>query len=142
MPPSRPHVPAALPITAIVLILLGVAANFLIQTYVPPKQLAQNVLLNAIPFILIFVAIILLYATLIIWLSSIYSGRISPRAFRVGEIITIGGIIAGIVMVFQPWIFPAFPIGFVVLLVATLGFILWSHIHPKQTMRYVAEDQF
>jgi hypothetical protein len=142
MKTSRPHVPVALPVTAIILLLLGIAANFGIQSYASPQQLAQNVLLSAIPFILMFIAIILLYATLIIWLSSIYSDRISPGAYRVGEVLTIGGIVLGIVMIFQPWIFLAYPIGFVVLLLATLSFILWSHIHPKQTMLYEAEDQF
>ena len=31
---------------------------------------------------------------------------------------------------FQPWIFKAYTVGFLVLLFSTLGFILWSHITP------------
>jgi hypothetical protein len=34
---------------------------------------------------------------------------------------------------FQPWVFLAYRYGFLVLLISTLGFILWSHIVPRES---------
>ena len=62
---SRPRVPLGLPITAIVLFVLGLLTGPLIQANATEQQLAANVLLNAIPFLLISVSIILVFVTLI-----------------------------------------------------------------------------
>ena len=43
----------------------------------------------------------------------------------------IGGILLGILGMFQPWVFGLYKTGFFVLLFSTLGFILWSHVVPK-----------
>jgi preprotein translocase subunit YajC len=42
---------------------------------------------------------------------------------------------------FQPWLMIFYKIGFMVLLVSTLGFIWWSHIRPKQERRQKATDK-
>jgi hypothetical protein len=134
MSKSRPHVPKGLPLTAVLLIVLGVAAYFLIQATATPEQLAQNVLLSALPFILIFVAIILLFATLIIFTSVRLSNNIAQRSHFAIEALAIAGILLGILGIFQPWVFALYSVSFVVLLISTLFFILWSHVQPKRTV--------
>ena len=134
MSKERPHVPKGLPLTAVLLIILGVAAYFLIQATATPEQLAQNVLLSALPFILIFIAIILLFATLIIFASTRLSNNIGERPHRTIEWIAMAGIVLGIFSIFQPWVFALYSIGFITLLIATLFFILWSHVQPKRSV--------
>jgi hypothetical protein len=134
MSKERPRVPKGLPLTAVLLIILGVAVYFLIQATATPEQLAQNVLLSALPFILIFVAIILLFATLIIFASVRLSNNIAQRPHFVIEALAIAGIVLGILGIFQPWVFALYSVSFVVLLLSTLFFILWSHVQPKRTV--------
>jgi hypothetical protein len=131
----RPRVPLALPLTAAILLVLGLVAGPLIRSRATPEQLASNVLLSAIPFILIFVAIILTFITLIVALASMMSNNIPLRIYRPVERILIAGIVLGIIGMFQPWAFILYRIGFFVLLVSTLGFIVWSHIIPKGVQR-------
>jgi hypothetical protein len=49
--------------------------------------------------------------------------------------VLIGGIVLGVIGMFQPWLFAAYRFGFILLLVSTLGFILWSHIVPRDESR-------
>lgn len=135
MPKIRPRVPLALPLTAAVLLVLGLIAGPLIRARATPEQLASNVLLSAIPFILIFVAIILTFITLIVVLASTLSNNIPLRIYKPVERVLIAGIVLGIIGMFQPWAFIAYRIGFFVLLISTLGFIVWSHIVPKGVRR-------
>jgi len=126
----RPHAPIALPAIAVLLIVLGFVASRLIPTMVTEQQLATNVLLSAIPFILIFVGILLLYITLIVLVASSLNGLLSQRVFRVVTRVIIAGILLGIVGMFQPWAMAFYTRGFSVLLIATLSYILWSHVTP------------
>lgn len=128
---SRLRIPIWLPITIILLLILGFSAEPFIKSSVTEEQLAQNVLLSAIPFILVFIAIILTFITLIVIAARLLNNTISHRYYRPVEWALIGGIAAGIVGMFQPWVFALFKVGFFVLLLSTLGFILWSHINPK-----------
>lgn len=134
MSKSRPHVPKGLPLTALLLIVLGAAAYFIIQATATPEQMAQNVLLSALPFILIFVAIILLFATLILFTSARLSNNIAARPHMIIEVLAMLGIVLGILCIFQPWVFQLYSIGFIVLLISTLAFILWSHVQPKRVV--------
>lgn len=129
----RPRVPVPLLIAILVTLVLGLLARPFIVARATPEQLAENVLLNAIPFILIFVSIILAYITLIVVVGSILNNHISRRAHRIVEAMLIAGIVLGIFGMFQPWVFLAYRYGFLVLLISTLGFILWSHIVPRET---------
>lgn len=128
---TRLRIPIFLPIAIVVLLLLGFAAEPFIQANATEAQLAQNVLLSAIPFILVFVAIILTFITLIVIAARLLNGTITQRQYRPVELALVGGIVMGILGMFQPWVFGLFKIGFLLLLVSTLGFILWSHITPK-----------
>ena len=124
-------VPIALPIIIVVLLILGVLAGPIIASTATEEQLATNVFLSAIPFILIFAAIILTFITLIILTSNLLSHKIPERIYRPLERVIIAGIILGIIGMFQPWSFVLYRIGFFMLLISTLGFILWSHVKPK-----------
>lgn len=129
----RPRVPVALLIAILVTLISGLLAGPFITARATPEQLAENVLLNAIPFILIFVSIILAFITLIVLVGNIFNNNISRRSHRIVESILIAGIVLGIFGMFQPWVFLAYRYGFIVLLVSTLGFILWSHIIPRES---------
>jgi mannose/fructose/N-acetylgalactosamine-specific phosphotransferase system component IIC len=103
----------------------------LIDATATEEQLAQNVLLSAIPFILVFASIILLFMTFIWWVGSRLNDNISEKSYRPVEILLIGGILLGVFFIFQPWVFELFRVGFFLLLASTLGFIVWSHVRPK-----------
>jgi uncharacterized membrane protein len=123
--------PRGLPIAAVITFILGLIAMPLIDATATEEQLAQNVLLSAIPFILIFASIILLFMTFIWWVGSRLNDNISEKSYRPVEILLIGGILLGVFFIFQPWVFELFRVGFFLLLASTLGFIVWSHVRPK-----------
>ena len=127
----RPRVPIGLPIAAIVLLVLGLAAGSGIRAVATPQQMAENVLLSAIPFILIFAAIILAFITVIVVVARALSHNIPQTAYRPIETVIIAGIVLGVVGMFQPWLFVLYKYGFLLLLFSTLAFILWSHVVPK-----------
>jgi hypothetical protein len=94
------------------------------------EQLNKNAILSGFQFLLIFIAIIIFYAALIWYLAYKLNGRIPDRIYRIIEYVIIGGIIVGIIGMFQPWFFPAFRYGFYLLLASTIGYIAFSHISP------------
>ena len=132
MKKKRIHLPLWLPITIIILFVLGFAAIPLIHKIFTEKQLTNNVLLAAIPFILIFVAIILVFITIIVIAVQYFSHRIPQRTFQIIEYLSIAGIVLGILGIFQPWTLLAYKYGFLLLLFSTLFYILWSHVTPKE----------
>ena len=129
---SRPRVPVTLLIVIAVLLVLGLLTGPFINSRMTEEQLADNVFINAVPFVLIFVAIILAFIAFIVVVASMLDNNISPRAHRIIEQILIVGIVLGVVGMFQPWLFEGYKYGFVLLLISTLSFILWSHITPKR----------
>ena len=94
------------------------------------QQLNKNPLFSGIQFLMFFIAIILFYASFIWYLAYRLNGRVADRTYRIIEYALIGGIVLGIVGMFQPWFFPAFRYGFYLLLASTIGYIAWSHISP------------
>ena len=80
---------------------------------------------------IIFAAILIAFMSLIWYVSSKLSGNISEKIYRPIEYILIGGILLGIFLMFQPWVFELFRVGFFMLLASTLCYILWSHVRPK-----------
>jgi hypothetical protein len=123
--------PRGMPISVVILLVLGLIALQVMPNIVTEEQMARNVLLAAIPFILIFAAIIIAFMSLIWYTSDKLSGNISEKTFRPIEYILIAGILLGIFLMFQPWVFELFRIGFYVLLASTLLYILWSHVQPR-----------
>ena len=58
------------------------------------------------------------------------SDNIAENIYRPIEYVLIGGIVLGVLLMFQPWVFQLFRVGFFMLLLATIGYILWSHVRP------------
>lgn len=135
MAKTRFRIPYGLIISAILALILGLAAGPLIRSWATEEQLAKNVLLNAIPFILIFVSILLGFITVIAVAARLLSNNIDARLYRIIETIIIAGIVLGVIGMFQPWHMIFYKYGFMVLLISTLSFILWSHIQPKGIQR-------
>jgi hypothetical protein len=113
------------------MLILGAAAGPVLRLVVSEQQFATNVLLSAIPFVFTFVAIILSFISLTWLIASLLNNNIPERIYRPIEYIIIGGIVLGVMGMFQPWFFLGYRYGFLLLLVSTLGFILWSHVVPR-----------
>lgn len=123
-------VPAGLPISIVLLLILGLMAGPIIESVASEEQLNTNVLLSAIPFVLIFVAILLAFITLIALASKLLSHNVPVRTYRLVERIIIAGIALGVIGVFQPWLFALYRIGFFTVLISWLCFMLWNHVKP------------
>ena len=135
MPLSRPRIPVGLLISVVILLILGRIAGPLIQANFTEKERAANVFLEALPFILTFVAIILTFITLISLVASVLNDNIPRRTHQTIERIIMVAIMAGVIGMFQPWWFAVYKYSFMFLLISTLAFILWSHIRPKRELR-------
>ncbi|MCJ7534156.1 MAG: hypothetical protein WA997_15210 [Anaerolineales bacterium] len=131
---SRPKVPVVLLVIIVVLFILGLLAGPFISSRTTPEQLADNVLLNAIPFLLIFVSILLAFIALIVAVGSMLNNNVPARIYKIIESLLIAGIVLGVVGMFQPWVFNAYKYGFMLLLFSLLIFMVWSHVAPRQEM--------
>ena len=135
MTKTRFRFPYGLIISAVVLLILGMVAGPLLRSGATEEELAKNALLSAIPFILIFVSILLGFITVINIVAQLLSDNINPQLYKIIEGIIIAGIVLGVVGLFQPWKMVFFRYGFNVLLISTLSFILWSHVRPRGEQR-------
>lgn len=86
--------------------------------------------MQAAIFIIGFLIILGLFITFIRWVAGRLSQQIPQQRFDLVERIIIGGIVVGILGMFQPWIFVGYKVGFFILLFSTLAFIVWSHVTP------------
>ena len=125
-------IPFSVVFASIVFLVLGLIARPLISNLATPEQMAKNVLLNAIPFILIFISILLVYVTIIIIVGNLLNNKISERIYKIIDYILIAGIVLGVLSMFQPWSLQVYKYGFMVLLFSVLGYIIWSHTTPKR----------
>jgi hypothetical protein len=132
--------PKAMPITATILLLLGIVSTQLVENVFTEEQLARNALLSGIPFVLIFAAIVIYFMSFAWFVSNKLNFRISSRTFQIVERIAIGGIVLGIILMFQPWVFELFRYGFFLLLISTLTFIVWSHVTPSAPEEELVSD--
>jgi uncharacterized membrane protein YuzA (DUF378 family) len=101
----------------------------------------MNATLQAALFIIGFVGILLLYIYGIARANRRWSGRVPQRTYTNVEAFIIGGIVFGIVGMFQPWTMALYRIGFFALLFSTLAFIVWSHISPATVRRDEQPDE-
>ncbi len=131
----RPLIPLKLLIAAAVLLALSFAARPALRALVPDLESSTNALLLAIPFLLVFVPIILGFMALIVFVSKLIYQRVPERAYKVIEYVFIVGIVLGIISMFQPWTFLLFKPGFFVLFGSLIGFMIWSHVAVKQDRR-------
>lgn len=113
------------------LLVLGILTIPLANPTPVEGQPPPNVLVMLIPFVLIFGAIILAFITFIIFAATKLNGNIREEIYRPIEILLIAGIGLGILGMIQPWVLDLYRYGFLLLLVSTLGFIVWSHIVPR-----------
>ena len=140
MTKTRFRFPYGLIISAILLLIMGLVAGPLITSGATEEQLSKNVLLSAIPFILIFVSILLGFITVINVVAQFLNDNINPRLYSIIEGIVIAGIVLGVFGMFQPWKMVFFKYGFNLLLISTLLFILWSHVSPRGEQRQEEVD--
>jgi hypothetical protein len=123
--------PITLLIIAAVLLVVGLVMNSLMST-LSEDVLRDNLMIMAIPFLAIFIAILLFYIGLINTLMRAFSGHIPPRVYRVLFGAAVVGIVLGVIMMFQPWALAIYRVGFMILLVSLLSFMVISHISPRQ----------
>lgn len=116
---------------AVVLFVLAALFNSVAPGLVS-ETTRSSVLFQAIPFFMAFVGILLIFVLLIVLVALRFNGKIPARTYRGIENLTIAGILFGTICLFNPWSFVPYRYGFLLLLVATLGFILWSHVAPPR----------
>ena len=88
----------------------------------------KAVLVNAVPFFAFFVGVLLLFILLIFIVALRYNGKVPVRTYRGIEFTIVAGILIGVICLFQGFSFVPYRYGFLLLLVSTLCFILWSHV--------------
>jgi hypothetical protein len=131
----RELIPLKLLVSAVVLFALSFASRPILNTLVPNFEKSTNVIVLSIPFLLVFVPIILGYMALIVFVGKVLYQRIPERAYRTVEYVFIFGIVLGIIAMFQPWTFVLFKPGFLALFASLLAFMIWSHVAMKQERR-------
>lgn len=131
----RDLIPLKLLIAGVVLLALSFAARPVLAALVPNLQSSTNVLLLALPFLLVFVPIILGFMAVIVFVSKILHQRVPERTYKIIEYVFIAGILVGIVSMFQPWTFALFKPGFFVLFGSLIAFMIWSHVAMKHDRR-------
>lgn len=94
------------------------------------QEQQDEVLIKAIPFVAGFVSILLVYIYVVVAITLLVSKRVPARTYRPIEAIIVGGIVLGVVALFQGWKMFAYEYGFLLLLFSTLAFIIWSHVVP------------
>ena len=113
-----------------IIIMLAFAWLFSLYTDTLSDDQQGSVLIKAIPFVAVFVSIILAFACLIVVVSVSLEGKVPQRSYRPIEGIIIAGILLGVVGLFQGWKLFAYEVGFLVVLVSLLSFMVWSHLSP------------
>jgi lysylphosphatidylglycerol synthetase-like protein (DUF2156 family) len=94
------------------------------------EQKQQEVLIKAIPFVAVFVSIVIAFACVIVLVAIRFNGRVPQRTYRPIEMIIIAGILIGVVGLFQGWNMFAYEYGFLLLVVSVVAFMIWSHMNP------------
>ena len=93
------------------------------------------VLIKAIPFVAVFVSIIIGFACLIVVVAVGLAGKVPRRSYNPIEWIIISGILLGVLGLFQGWKLFAYEYGFLLLLVSVALFMVWSHLGPMTVRR-------
>ncbi len=95
------------------------------------EEVRSEVLISSIPFVSIFVSILLGYILFMFLFALRFNHKIPYRTFRFIELTIMAGIVVGVITLFQPIRLVAYQFGFLWLLVSTLLFIMWSHVIPQ-----------
>jgi hypothetical protein len=124
--------PFVLLIISALLVVFGVVYNRFILVTIPEQQQIDNVILTAVTFISIFVAILLVYIFLINLGSQILSDRVPLKIYKPVNLVLIAGILLSVLMMMQPFSIFLYRISFPILLVSLFGFMFWSHVRPRK----------
>ena len=87
--------------------------------------------MTPIQFYAIFIPSVVLFALFIWFVGTRLYEKVAPRTFLIGVLILIGGIIGGVVMMFQPFVLEGFKVGFGFVFVSLFAFMVWSHVQPR-----------
>src|SRR5262245_36497373 len=104
MTKSRKRLLLGMLIVALGFIVAGIIDTQIVAATMTSQDLANNPLVGGIPFLLIFIGILLMYIDLIIFMATKLNNRISEKVFRPIERLLIAGIVLGIVGMFQPFV--------------------------------------
>jgi cytochrome c biogenesis factor len=115
---------------ALILVVIGLVFPSISAGFAD-ERLRNGVIILAIPFVAVFIAILLIYILAIVLLARRFNRKIPNRVHRPIELLLIAGILGGVVFLFQSLNFVGYRYGFLLLLVSLLGFIVWSHVTPK-----------
>lgn len=115
-------------IAIVIMLVFGWAFSLYTDTLSADQQ--EEVLIKAIPFVAVFVSIILAFACVIVLVAIGLEGKVPQRTYRPIEGIIIAGILLGVVGLFQGWKLFAYEVGFLLLLVSLIAFMVWSHLSP------------
>jgi hypothetical protein len=97
------------------------------------------VLLTGLPFILEFIAFILVFVFVIFMFAKWLNNRIGAQAYKYVEWFILACVALGLIGMFQPWMIELYNIGFHLLLFAMIAFNVWTHVTPKQIRRVEEE---
>lgn len=115
----------------VILLVLGLVIFPIVDRAFFTEELRSEVLISSIPFVAIFVSIILAYVLSMFIFAYRFNRKIPYRTYRAIELTIIAGIVIGVIALFQPIRLVGYQYGFIWLLSATLTFILWSHVVPQ-----------
>ncbi len=93
----------------------------------------MNPTLQFLIFIVGFFIILGLFIRLVQVAERRLGGKVPARRYNAIMGVVIAGMVVGIVMMFQPLALALMEPGFLLLVISTLAFILWSHVWPEPT---------
>jgi hypothetical protein len=130
---KRVQPPRQLLITIGILVVVSIVSNLLIEALKvsAPDEMNKSILLLGVPFLSLFIAILLGFIYFIFVVASRLNGVVERRVYRPIEALIITGIVIGVIGMFQPFTIFGYQYGFILLLFSTLAFIVWSHVTPK-----------
>ena len=96
-----------------------------------PRSVRDEVIIQGIPFVAFVASATLLFIMVIALTDHWLHRRIPHRTHRAVEFTLIGGVLLGMVCLFQPLSIAPYGFGFGLLLLATLALILWNHVLPR-----------
>lgn len=94
------------------------------------------------PVVLFIIGLIIFLAVMILgtaYLMGRLNHKISQQIFSRVEGVIIAGILIGTIGMFQPFTYEFYTVGFLVLLISTLVYIVWSHIVPRGSEEEIIE---
>ena len=102
-------------------------------------QVLPDTAANVAAFLTVFLSILMAYIFLIAFAADNLGGKIPRKIHLTGELITIAGIVLGVLGMLQAFALDVYRVGFHVLLASLFSFIAWTHIPPK-TVGQEAEE--